>query len=182
MTQALVIIDLQQGVLAEPGTWDAEGVVARAAELARRARRANVPVIWVQHASDELADGSPAWEFAPGLGRDEAEPVVHKRYPDAFEETTLAETLGDVHHLVVAGAQTDACIRATVQGALVRGYEVTLAADAHTTGEFPPEFTGGEPISARTKINVINCVVEWGSAYPGRRGHAVPAAEILFGT
>jgi len=35
--------------------------------------------------------------------------------------------------LVVAGAQTDACIRSTLHGALVGGYDATLVSDAHTT-------------------------------------------------
>lgn len=38
-----------------------------------------------------------------------------------------------VGRLVVTGAQTDACIRSTIHGALVRGYDVTLVGDAHTT-------------------------------------------------
>ena len=38
-----------------------------------------------------------------------------------------------VGRLVVAGAQTDACIRSTLHGALVRGYDATLVSDAHTT-------------------------------------------------
>lgn len=181
MTTALVIIDLQRGVLAEAGTWDADGVVARSAELAVRARAAGVPVIWVQHDDAELVAGTPQWEFAPGLGRVETEPVIHKHYPDAFEDTALAETLEGAHHLVIAGAQTDACIRATVHGALVRGHDVTLAADAHTTCEFPPEYTGGEAISALTKIHFTNCYVHWGTTYPGRRGRAVPSSEIDFG-
>jgi nicotinamidase-related amidase len=181
MATALVIIDLQRGVLAETGTWDAEGVVARTAELARRARAAGVPVIWVQHDDEGLVAGTPEWEFDPGLGRADFEPVVRKHYPDSFEDTTLAEVLADARHLVVAGAQTDACIRATVHGALVRGYDVTLAADAHTTGEHPAEYTGGEAISALTKINFTNSYVQWGTTYPGRRGRAVPAPEIDFG-
>ena len=38
-----------------------------------------------------------------------------------------------VGRLVVTGAQTDACVRSTLHGAFVRGYDVTLVADAHTT-------------------------------------------------
>ena len=38
--------------------------------------------------------------------------------------------------VVVAGAQTDACIRATLHGAFVRGYDTVLVGDAHTTEDF----------------------------------------------
>jgi len=38
-----------------------------------------------------------------------------------------------VHHLVIAGAQSDSCIRTTTQAAAARGFDVTLVSDAHTT-------------------------------------------------
>jgi nicotinamidase-related amidase len=38
-----------------------------------------------------------------------------------------------VGRLVVVGAPSDACIRSTLHGAFVRGYDVTLVGDAHTT-------------------------------------------------
>ncbi len=76
-----------------------------------------------------------------------AEPLIEKHYGDAFEATTLESVLSElgVGRLVVTGAQTDACIRATIHGAFVRGYDVTLVSDAHTTDDYsalgapPPE-------------------------------------------
>jgi hypothetical protein len=71
----------------------------------------------------------------PELVARESEPVVHKRYGDSFDDTELEAVLAEhkVGHLVVAGAQTDACIRSTLHGAIVRGYDTTLVEDAHTT-------------------------------------------------
>ena len=43
-----------------------------------------------------------------------------------------------VGRLVVTGAQTDECIRSTIHGAFVRGYDVTLVGDAHTTEDQSP--------------------------------------------
>lgn len=180
MTQTLVLVDLQKGVLSEPGTWDADGVVRRAADLAERARARGVPVVWVQHSSEYLVRGTDGWALASGLEPRADEQVVHKRYPDSFEETTLKEVLGEATQLVIAGAQTDACIRATVHGALVRGFDVTLVSDGHTTGEFPAEYTGGEMIRAKTKIEYTNSYVEWGTTYPGRKGRVRAAADIDF--
>ncbi|MGH2999757.1 MAG: isochorismatase family protein, partial [Gaiellaceae bacterium] len=56
-------------------------------------------------------------------------------YGDSFEATNLESVLAGlgVGRLVVAGAQTDACIRSTLHGALARGYDATLVSDAHTT-------------------------------------------------
>ena len=60
---------------------------------------------------------------------------MHKAYGDAFEDTDLESVLAErgVGRLVVAGAQTDECIRSTLHGAITRGYDATLVGDAHTT-------------------------------------------------
>jgi len=142
---ALVVIDVQKGVVADAHTRDA--VVANIGALVSGARGEGVPVVWVQHADAQLEEGSEAWEYVPELVRGQQEPLVHKAYGDAFEDTDLEEVLADagVGRLVVAGAQTDACIRSTLHGALARGYDVTLVGDAHTTSDLsaygapPPE-------------------------------------------
>ena len=181
-TRVLLVIDLQIGVLADDGTWDPEGVVHRTAQLVGAAREADTPVVWVQHNSAELVAGEAAWQFADGLLPVAGEPVVQKQFGDSFADTDLAEILTRLgaRHVVVAGAQTDACIRSTVHGAVVRGYDVTLVSDCHTTGVVPPEYTGGEVISARTKINFTNSYAAWGLEYPQVTGAAVPAADIVF--
>ncbi|MBV8681845.1 MAG: cysteine hydrolase [Caulobacteraceae bacterium] len=132
---ALLVVDVQTGVVAKAHARDE--VVANIASLVETARRGGAPVIWVQHVSDELPRGSEAWKIAPELSPAGGEPLVEKSYGDAFEETSLESLLADlrVGSLVVAGAQTDACIRATLHGALVRGYDVTLVSDAHTTDD-----------------------------------------------
>ena len=111
--------------------------MANIASLVDRARRERVPVVWVQHASEQLARGSDDWRIVPELAPGDAEPLVEKNYGDAFEATTLEAVLSGlrVGRLVVAGAQTDACVRSTLHGALVRGYDAALVSDAHTTDD-----------------------------------------------
>ena len=131
---ALVVIDVQNGVVGEAHERDT--VVANISSLVERARGEGVQVVWVQH-SDEggLQKGSDAWQYVPELTRQESEPLVHKTFGDSFEGTDLEDVLarGGIGHLVVTGAQTDACIRSTIHGAFTRGYDVTLVGDAHTT-------------------------------------------------
>jgi nicotinamidase-related amidase len=181
-TTAFLVVDLQKGVLADDGTWDPAGVVSRVAGLVDRARAAEVPVVWVQHNSRELVAGEEPWQLADGLSPAEGETVVQKRYGDSFEETELGEVLDAVgaDHLVIAGAQTDACIRSTLHGAVHRGYDVTLVSDCHTTGEIPAEWTGGELISARTKINFTNMYADGGLATASSRGGVAASSEIDF--
>src|SRR6187402_1855158 len=124
---------MQNGVVAE--AFERDRVIANIGTLVDDARAGGVPVIWVQHSSDELVEGSHEWHYVPELQRLDSEPIVHKRYGDAFEDTNLESELADrgVGRVIVAGAQTDACIRATLHGAFTRGYESTLVSDAHTT-------------------------------------------------
>lgn len=130
---ALMVIDVQNGVVADAHQRDA--VVANIATLVDRARGEGVPIVWVQHSDEQLEKGSGAWELVPELKRREQEPLVHKSFADSFEDTDLEDVLAGegVGRLVVAGAQTDECIRSTIHGAFVRGYDVTLVGDAHTT-------------------------------------------------
>ena len=112
-----------------------DAVVANVGTLVERARREAVPVVWVQHSDEGLERGSDDWRIVPELVPGEAEPLIEKNYGDSFDDTTLEDVLAGlgVGRLVVCGAQTDACIRSTLHGALVRGYDATLVCDAHTT-------------------------------------------------
>ena len=142
---ALLVIDVQNGVVA--GAPRRDEVVANVNTLVDKARQEQVPVVWVQHSDDGLAQGSPEWEIVPELTRDDAEPLVQKNYGDSFEGTDLEGLLAGlgVGRLVVVGAQTDACVRSTLHGAFARGYDAILVSDAHTTedqtewGAPPPE-------------------------------------------
>jgi nicotinamidase-related amidase len=174
---ALLIVDVQRDVVA--GAHARDSVIANINTLLEQARGTDTPVIWVQHGDDDLVEGSDGWQYVDELKRDDAEPLVHKHFGDSFEETNLEALLAErkVGHLVVAGAQTDACIRSTLHGALVRGYDATLVADAHTT-EDPSEW--GVPLNAEQVIAHTN--MYWSdSAAPGRSGGAVPTAEVDFG-
>jgi nicotinamidase-related amidase len=130
---ALLVIDVQNGVIA--GNHERDAVVANVGSLVEKARREQVPVVWVQHSDEHIASGSDDWQFVPELAPGETEPIVAKNYGDSFEDTTLETVLSGlgVGRLVVIGAQTDACIRSTLHGALARGYDATLVSDAHTT-------------------------------------------------
>src|SRR3954454_3293683 len=130
---ALLVIDVQNGVVAE--AHDRDAVVANVNALVEKARREQVPVVWVQHNDEGLQRETDEWQIVPELSRADAEPLVHKSYGDAFEDTDLESVLSGlaVGRLIVSGAQTDMCIRSTLHGAFARGYDATLVSDAHTT-------------------------------------------------
>src|SRR5262252_9281559 len=91
---ALIVIDVQNGVVGD--AYDRDTVVANVGTVVDKARAADVPVVWVQHSSDNLAQGSEQWEIVSELNPDASEPLVQKRYPDSFEETTLESVLADL--------------------------------------------------------------------------------------
>ena len=170
---ALLVVDVQNGVVG--GAHQRDEVVANIRTLVEQARAKHVPVVWVQHQSDELVEGSEGWQYVPELDIDPSEPVVHKCYGDSFEDTDLEEQLAQrgVGRVVVAGAQTDACVRSTLHGAFVRGYDTTLVSDAHTTedltewGSPPPD-----QVIAHT-----NLYWQWQTG-PGRTAAVVETAAV----
>jgi nicotinamidase-related amidase len=172
---ALLVIDVQNGVVAE--AHDRDAVVANLKTLVEKARSAEVDVIWVQHHSDQLPRGSERWQYVPELVRSGSEPLVEKTYGDSFEETDLESVLAErgIGRLFVAGAQTDGCIRATLHGALVRGYDATLVADAHTTEDFS-EYGAPPPEQVIAHTNLY-----WHyHTAPGRRAGTVETADVDF--
>ncbi|HWD79396.1 MAG TPA: isochorismatase family protein [Kribbella sp.] len=129
----LLVVDVQNGVVNE--AHERDRVVANIGTLVGKARAGGVPVVWVLHSGENLEKDTDNWQLVPELSRDGSEAVVHKTYADSFEATDLEDVLAraGIGHLVVSGAQTDECIRSTIHGAMVRGYDVTLVGDAHTT-------------------------------------------------
>jgi len=173
---ALLVIDVQKGVVA--GNYERDAVVANVGSLVDKARRENVPVVWVQHSDEGLSRGSDEWQIVPELSPGEPEPLVEKNYGDSFEDTKLEAVLSGlgVGRLVVVGAQTDACIRSTLHGAFARGYDATLVSDAHTTednsqwGAPPPD-----QVIAHTNLYWTY------QTAPGRTAGTVKTDDVDFG-
>jgi nicotinamidase-related amidase len=172
---ALLIIDVQSGVVA--GNYERDAVVANVATLVERSRAQNTPVVWVQHSDAGLALESDEWQIVPELAPAPGEPRVRKNYGDSFEDTDLESVLGElgIGRLVVAGAQTDACIRSTLHGALARGYDATLVSDAHTTED---QSEWGAPTPDKV-IAHTNLYWKYQDA-PGRVAGTVTTAETNF--
>ena len=170
---AVVIIDVQVDVMA--AAYERDTVVATLNTLVGRAREAQVPVIWVQHSDAGMERGSESWQIVPELSPSPDEPVIDKLYGDAFEGTNLEdELLGrGIGRLVIAGAQTDACVRSTLHGAFTRGYDVTLVHDAHTTEDLS---SWGAPPPAQV---IAHTNLYWAhQTAPGRLAAVASAADV----
>jgi nicotinamidase-related amidase len=173
---ALLVVDVQNDVV---GTaWHREEVVGRIGDLVQRARAAGTPVVWVQHNEEEMLIGSPGWQIVDDLVPTDDEQRIDKQYGDSFADTDLEAVFAakNVAHVVLCGAQTDACITATLYGAVHRGYDVTLVEDAHTTDN--TEFRG-RTLPADLLVNHLVRAATY-SQLPGITLDAKPAAAISW--
>ena len=172
---ALLVIDVQNAAV--DGGYQRDAVVANIGRLVEKARREQVPVIWVQHSDDELERGTNGWQIVPELDPEDSEPLVEKHYGDSFEDTSLENVLSGlrVGRLVVVGAQTDACVRSTLHGAFARGYDATLVSDAHTT-EDHTEWGAPPPDQVIAHTNLY-----WTyETAPGRTAGTVDTKDVDF--
>jgi len=173
---ALMVVDVQQGVM--KNAWEAQRVIANVAAAVAQARASNMPVIWVQHADAELVKDTAEWQWVAQLAPASGEAWVHKQFNSAFEGTELESQLAalDVAHIVLCGAATNWCIRATAYAALERGYDLTLIEDAHSTVDMPvsSELT----IPAAHIVAELNTTLRWLS-YPGRRNAVAPLSDVF---
>lgn len=175
---ALLVIDVQNAVVADG--WDREGVLARIGTVIDAARTGEIPVIYIQHdepGEHEMVIGSDGWRIHAEVAPNAGEPVVAKQHGDAFVDTTLEAMLAErgIGHLVLTGAQSDACVRSTSYGALRAGYDITLVSDAHTTSDRP---NGDGIIPAElivAHVNLANQFID----YPGTRSRVISHTEMV---
>lgn len=148
MPQALLIIDVQNAILAGKATPDRQpmidgaldATVERLKALKDRASAAGIPVILVQHdgpAGHRLAVGTPGWDIRPEIAPAPGDVVVHKQACDSFFETDLKERLDGlgIDKLVIGGCMSQFCVDTTTRRAVSLGYDVVLVADGHMTGD-----------------------------------------------
>lgn len=172
---ALLVVDVQNYVV--DGAFHRDEVVQNISSLVAQARKTDTSVIWVQHSDAGMPEGSAQWQIVPELEPEPGEPLIGKRYGDAFEATDLAEVLGELNvgKLVVVGAETDACIRSTIHGGLTRGYDVTLVGDAHTAAD---KTEWGTPDVSKV---IAHTNLYWSyQAAPGRTAAVLNTADVDF--
>ncbi len=182
-TSALLVIDVQNGNTNDG--WQRDQVIDRIRTLIDRAKTAGAPVVWVQHEAGPFTPGSEAWQIVEEVRPTDGETVIAKNYLDSFADTTLRKELDElgVGHLVVCGAATDACIRATSARALIEGYDTTLVADAHTTDEGPWDLPLPDgrtvPVGAEVMVAYTNFFVA-DTEYPGVTTSVVNHDQVEF--
>jgi maleamate amidohydrolase len=149
---ALIVVDVNVGFTdpASPLVCDLDDVVVAIQRLLRETRAAGFPVVYTTVSYTEadrrtaavfidkvpalltLEAGSRWVEIDPRISPRSDEPVLSKLFASAFYGTALASYLvaNGCDSLIVTGASTSGCVRATVVDALQHGYRPIVPRDA----------------------------------------------------
>jgi len=147
MKTAVLVIDVQRGLCDDPPRpHEAAEVVQRINALTGRARAAGVPVAFIQHENAvDLEFDSERWQLVGALDTDARDAKIRKTTPDSFLRTPLDAWLSEhaARRVVICGYSSEFCVDTTARRAAALGYEVVLAADAHTSHD-KPHATGAQ--------------------------------------
>jgi len=174
---ALLIVDVQNGVIAS--AYNKDEVVENINTMISKARASKIPIIWVQHSDNELIKNTKEWEIDPRLEQSTNDYYIEKGFNSSFEKTNLDELVKQlgVNKIVLMGAASNWCIRATAYATLERGYDLCLIGDAHTTESL--DFGDGVVIEAKDIILELNTTIQW-VEYPDRSNETKTANEFEF--
>ena len=172
---AIVVVDMQVGMLEGLPKHDLAGVIQRINALTDMVRRHSGQVIWIRHCGkdgDGFEPGAAGWAFLPELDRHARDIVVDKTLNDSFAGTVLHDTLqrGGANRLLIAGWATDFCVDSTVRSAVSRDYDVVVVSDGHTLSDRPH-------LDAPAVIRHHNWV--WSDLLTNRSVRVMTTAELL---
>ena len=126
MAQALIVIDIQEGLVNE-NPYDAKNLIANTKALIKNFRDQNIEVIFIRHSEDEglLATGSDNWQVYHELKTQENEKIFNKYYNSIFKNSGLKEYLDSksITNLTFVGMQVEFCIDTSVKVGFEYGYK-----------------------------------------------------------
>jgi nicotinamidase-related amidase len=131
----VMVVDMQKGVFETPRR-EQQACVSQVNQLIRAADR----VIFIQHIEEGgLEEGSDGFALLSELEQPSGALYVTKTACDAFYKTELERVLAenDISAFVMCGCATDYCVDTTLKVGASKGYQITVAEDAHTTANRP---------------------------------------------
>lgn len=176
--RAILVVDVQKGVVER--AFKRDEIISNINIVLDKGRSSKIPILFIQHCNSmELPEGSEQWQIVPELQVAEEDHRIQKCFNSAFEATDLNDLLKSlgITKIILVGAATNWCIRATCFGALERGYDVILIEDAHTT--FDMQISENHIIHASDIINEFNLGVKY-VEYAACKTTVIGAAEIAF--
>ena len=136
MAQALIVIDIQEGLVKE-NPYNAKNFISNTKAIIQHFREQNIEVIFFRHSEDEglLATGSDNWQVYHELKPQENEKIFNKYYNSIFKNSGLKEYLDSksITNLTFVGMQVEFCIDTSVKVGFEYGYKITIVEDAIST-------------------------------------------------
>lgn len=172
---AIVVVDMQVGLLEGAPKHDLQGVIQRINLLTAMVRKQSGKIIWIRHCGrpgDGFERNAEGWSFLPELNRHSDDVVIEKTMNDPFVRISLQETLQQIapDRLIVTGWASDSCIDATVRSAISNDYHVVVVSDGHTVSDRPH-------LDAVTVIRHHHWL--WGDLIANRSVRIVAADELI---
>ena len=172
---ALIVVDMQVGMLDGAPKLDLQDVIARINALSGKVRSEGGTVIWIRHCGDTgsgFERHTPGWELLPDLIRRREDLVVEKTLNDPYIGTSLGDALAQIRpdRVVITGWATDFCVDATVRSTVSRDHHVVAVSDAHTVSDRPH-------LPAAAVIAHHNWV--WSGLITNRSVHVAPTNDLL---
>ncbi|PQL20912.1 cysteine hydrolase [Veillonella denticariosi JCM 15641] len=136
MAQALIVIDIQEG-LVKANPYDAKNLIENTKAIIQYFRNQNIEVIFIRHSEAEglLVTGSDNWQIYYELKPQENEKIFNKYYNSIFKDTELKEYLNNknITDLTFVGMQVEFCIDTSLKVGFEYGYNLTIVEDAVST-------------------------------------------------
>ncbi|WP_275556658.1 isochorismatase family protein [Mixta sp. Marseille-Q2659] len=164
----VMVVDMQNGVFTTP-RFDRAGRVAVINQLIAAADR----TIFIQHEDNDMQPGSAAWQILPELHQPATAHYITKQACDSFWNTQLDALLQQLGatRFVICGCATDYCVDTTIKVGSSKGYQIQVAADAHTTSN--RRWATAEQLIEQHNEVWANLIL------PGNAVQVAPGAEII---
>lgn len=138
MTCALLLIDIQQGIM-DKKPKHLTNFAELLDDLLLSAKGSNCEVIWIRHHDKELPQGSPQWEIWEQRHLVTHHKIIDKTYNSCFKDTHLHDYLQSKHisQLIMMGLQTEYCFDTSLKVAFEYGYDIFIPQGGHLTFDTP---------------------------------------------
>lgn len=134
---ALVVVDVQKGLFnKKTRVFREDELIKNINSLIDVFHENGMKVFFIRHTNKNLlAENTDDWQIHPKLHLQDYDTQLNKEHSSVFKEKILKNELDrlGIKYIVVAGLVTHGCVKAACQDAKKLGYEVTLAADGHSS-------------------------------------------------
>ena len=131
--QAMVIIDIQNGLMNKK-IFEKELFIQNINKAIIENRKNNNVIIFIQHNSESLKNGTNNWQIHSELIRNENDVIIQKKHGDAFNDTQLIKYLleNNVSDIIICGLVSHGCVFHTCKSGIENGFNVKLLKNGHS--------------------------------------------------